>query len=232
MPSIFREGRCDGGNSSHSVARPSRGRSRRAHSKQSRCPRIGYLSMSLGGLGEDAFRQGLRDFGYVEGKNLLVEYRRAGETAGQLDGFVAELIARKVDVIVTGGSQATRAALRQTKTIPIVALSSDPVGLGFVASLAKPGGNVTGVSLQAPEVAGKRLQLLKQLVPSITKVAVLWNPDDPAVHLSLEQTQAAAPTLALSLQILEARDADAIDGPLLAASNAGAEAVVVLPTPL
>src|SRR5262249_50425337 len=145
-------------------------------------PRIGYLSMSLGGLGEDAFRQGLRDFGYVEGKNLLVEYRRAGETAGQLDGFVAELIARKVDVIVTGGSQATRAALRQTKTIPIVALSSDPVGLGFVASLAKPGGNVTGVSLQAPEVAGKRLQLLKQLVPSITKVAVLWNPESGRIE--------------------------------------------------
>jgi putative tryptophan/tyrosine transport system substrate-binding protein len=193
--------------------------------------RIGYLSI-LGGVSEDAFRQGLRDFGYVEGQNLLVEWRRADETAGQLDGFVAELVARKVDVIVTVGSQATRAALQQTKTIPIVALSTNPVGLGFVVSLAKPGGNVTGVSLLGPEVAAKRLQLLKQSIPSIARIAVLWNPDDPAVHFSLEETQVAAAALALSLQILEARNADAIESSLLAASNERAEAVVLLPTPL
>jgi putative ABC transport system substrate-binding protein len=126
----------------------------------------------------------------------------------------------------------TRAALQQTKTIPIVTLSSNPVAVGFVASLAHPGGNVTGVSLLAPEVAGRRLQLLKQLIPSIARVAVLWNPDDPTVHLSVEETQAAAAILALTLQILETRSADAIDGAVQAASNARAEAVVLMPTPL
>ena len=194
-------------------------------------PRIGYLSVGFGGLGADAFREGLRDFGYVEGQNVLVEYRRAGEQ-GQLDALAAELVARKVEIIVCGGSQATRAALQQTKTIPIVTLSSNPVAVGFVASLANPGGNVTGVSLLGPEVAGKRLQLLKQLIPSVARVAVLWNPDDPTVHLSVEETQAAAATLALALQILETRNADAIDAAVVAASNARAEAVVLLPTPL
>jgi ABC-type uncharacterized transport system substrate-binding protein len=203
-----------------------------ARAQQTRpLPRIGYLSVGFGSLGADAFREGLRDFGYVEGQNLLVEYRRAGEP-GQLDGLAAELIARKVEIIVCGGSQATRAALQQTKTIPIVTLSSNPVAVGFVASLAKPGGNVTGVSLLAPEVAGKRLQLLKQLIPSIARVAVLWNPDDPTVHLSVEETQAAAATLALTLQILQARNADAIDGAVLAASSERAEALVLMPTPL
>lgn len=194
-------------------------------------PRIGYLSVGFGGVGADAFREGLRDFGYVEGQNVLVEYRRAGEQ-GQLDALAAELVARKVEIIVCGGSQATRAALQQTKTIPIVTLSSNPVAVGFVASLANPGGNVTGVSLLGPEVAGKRLQLLKQLIPSVARVAVLWNPDDPTVHLSVEETQAAAATLALALQILETRNADAINAAMVSASNAGAEAVVLLPTPL
>src|SRR5882672_11483255 len=105
-------------------------------------PRIGRLSIGKSQI-EDAFREGLRDFGYVEGQNLLVEYRRAGETPGQLEGFAAELIALKVDTIVASSSQATRAAFNQTKTIPIVTLSTNPVGLGFVTSLAKPGSNVT-----------------------------------------------------------------------------------------
>jgi putative tryptophan/tyrosine transport system substrate-binding protein len=192
-------------------------------------PRIGRLSVKAGQI-EDAFRQGLRDFGYVEGQNLLVEYRRGGETPSQWDGLAAELITLKVDAIVADSSQTTRAAFNQTKTIPIVTLSTNPVGLGFVASLAKPGGNVTGVSLLGPEVSGKRLQLLKQAIPGITKVAVLWDPDDPAAHFSVEESQAAAVALGLSLQVLEARNADAIDGALKAAANA--QAVVLLPTPL
>ena len=203
-----------------------------ARSQQAKAlPRIGYLSVGFGSLGADAFREGLRNFGYVEGQNALVEDGRAGEPS-QLDGLVAELIARKVEIIVCGGSQATRAALAQTKSIPIVRLSSNPVAVGFVASLAKPGGNVTGVSLLAPELAGKRLQLLKQLVPSISRVAVLWNPDDPTVHLSVEETRAAAATLALMLHILETRNAEAIDGAVLAASNERAGAVALMPTPL
>jgi putative tryptophan/tyrosine transport system substrate-binding protein len=194
-------------------------------------PRIGRLSIGNSRI-EDAFRQGLRDFGYVEGQNLLVEYRRAGETPGQLDGFAAELVALKVDVIVAASSQTTRAAFNQTKTIPIVTLSTNPVGLGFVTSLAKPGGNVTGVSLLGPEVSGKRLQLLKQAVPGVTRVAVIWNPDDPAAHFSVEESQTAAAALGLKLQVLEGRNANAIDGALQAAANAQAEAVVLLPTPL
>jgi putative ABC transport system substrate-binding protein len=194
-------------------------------------PRIGYLSFAFGSLGADAFREGLRDFGYVEGKNVLVEDMRAGK-ASHLDDLAAELVVSKVDIIVCGGSQATRAALAQTKRIPIVTLSSDPVAVGFVTSLAKPGGNVTGVSLLAPEVAGKRLALFKELIPSIARVAVLWNPDDPTVHLSLEETKAAAAQLALTLQILETRDADAIDGAVLAAASERAQALVLMPTPL
>jgi putative ABC transport system substrate-binding protein len=203
-----------------------------ARAQQARpLPRIGYLSFGFSSLGADAFAQGLRDFGYIDGQNVLVEYRRAGEL-GQLDALAAELVARKVEIIVCGGSQATRAALRQTKTIPIVTLSSNPVAVGFVASLANPGGNVTGVSLLGPEVAGKRLQLLKQLIPSIARVAVLWNPDDPTVHLSVEETQAAATTLALTLQILKTYNPDDIDAAVLAASNEHAEAIVLMPTPL
>jgi putative ABC transport system substrate-binding protein len=109
-----------------------------------RLPHIGYLSVGFGSLGTDAFREGLRDFGYVDGQNVLIEYRRADEP-GQLDGLAAELVARKVEIIVCGGSQATRAALQQTKTIPIVTLSSNPVAVGFVASLAKPGGTLASV---------------------------------------------------------------------------------------
>jgi putative ABC transport system substrate-binding protein len=203
-----------------------------ARAQQARpLPRIGYLSFDFSSLGADAFAQGLRDFGYIDGQNVLVEYRRAGEL-GQLDALAAELVARKVEIIVCGGSQATRAALRQTKTIPIVTLSSNPVAVGFVASLANPGGNVTGVSLLGPEVAGKRLQLLKQLIPSIARVAVLWNPDDPTVHLSVEETQAAATTLAPTLQILKTYNPDDIDAAVLAASNEHAEAIVLMPTPL
>jgi putative ABC transport system substrate-binding protein len=194
-------------------------------------PRIGWLSIGNSQI-EDAFRQGLRDFGYVEGQNLLVEYRRAGNTSPALDRSAAELIALKVDAIVTDSSQTTQAAFNQTRTIPIVSLSTNPVGLRFVASLAKPGGNVTGVSLLGPEVSGKRLQLLKQAFPGITRVAALWDPDDPAAHFSVEDSQVAAAALGLKLQVLEGRNADAIDGAFEAAANAQAEAVILLPTPL
>ena len=174
-------------------------------------PRIGYLSFAFGNLGADAFREGLRSLGYVEGQNVLLEDLRAGKPS-QLDDLAAELVVSKVDIIVCGGSQATRAALAQTRTIPIVTLSSDPIAVGFVGSLANPGGNVTGVSLLAPELAGKRLALLKELIPSVTNVALLWNPDDPTVHLSVEESKAAAARLA--------------------AANERAQALVLMPTPL
>jgi putative ABC transport system substrate-binding protein len=194
-------------------------------------PRIGYLSFAFGGLGADAFREGLHALGYVEGQNVLVEDRRAGKPS-QLDDLAAELVVSKVDIIACGGSQATRAALAQTKTIPIVTLSSDPIAVGFVGSLAKPGGNVTGVSLLAPDLAGKRLALLKELIPSVTNVALLWNPDDPTVHLSVEESKAAAARLLLTLQILETREAGAIQGAITAAANERTQALVLMPTPL
>jgi putative ABC transport system substrate-binding protein len=194
-------------------------------------PRIGYLSFAFGNLGADAFREGLRALGYVEGQNVLLEDLRAGKPS-QLDDLAAELVVSKVDIIVCGGSQATRAALAQTRTIPIVTLSSDPIAVGFVGSLAHPGGNVTGVSLLAPELAGKRLALLKELIPSVTNVALLWNPDDPTVHLSVEESKAAAARLLLTLQILETREAGAIQGAIRAAANERAQALVLMPTPL
>ena len=149
------------------IARPSSLRAQQA------LPRIGRLAIAPSQKIEDAFRQGLRDFGYV-GQSLLVDYRRAGKAFGQLEALAAELVTLKLDVIVTSSSQATRAILNQTRTNPIVMMSTNPVGLGFVASLAKPGGNVTGVSLLGPEVSGKRLQFLKQAVPGIARVAMLW----------------------------------------------------------
>ena len=208
------------------VVRPSALRAERART----LPRIGRLSIGNSRI-DDAFRQGLRDFGYVEGENLLVEYRH-GATPAQMDGLAAELIALKVDVIVAASSQTTRAAFNQTRTIPIVTLSTNPVALGFVANLAKPGGNVTGVSLLGPEVSGKRLQLLKQAIPGVTRLAVVWNPDDPAAHFSVDESQTAAAALGLKLQVLEGRNANAVDDAMQEAANAQAEAVVLLPAPL
>lgn len=134
---------------------------------------------------ERAIRQGLRELGYVEGKNILIEYRVADRT-DTLARDAAELVSLKVNVIVAGGSQAVRAVQQATQSIPIVmTASSDPVGSGFVASLARPGGNITGNSLLSPELSGKRLQLLKEIVGGLSRVAVLWNPDDLPAVLSL-----------------------------------------------
>jgi putative ABC transport system substrate-binding protein len=179
-----------------------------------------------------AFRQGLRDLGYVEGQNLIVEYREVAGTVGSMPGLAAELVKLNVDVILGSGSQATRAVMRETTNIPIVMISSNPVGLGFVASLARPGGNVTGLSLLAPVVSGKRLELLKQIVPGIARVALLWNPNDPGAAFSAKETQAAAETLGLKVQILETPDSNAFDAAFQAASKEGAEAVIPLPAPL
>ena len=175
-----------------------------------------------------AFRQGLRDLGYVEGQNLFFEDR-----TDSLPSHAVDLVKLKVDVIFAmGGSEATRAARQETTDIPIVTISSNPVGLGFVASLARPGGNVTGLSLLAPEVSGKRLELLKQVVPGIARVALLWNPNDPGAAFSSKETQAAGATLSLKFQILETRDGNAFDDAFQAATKEDAEAVIPLPAPL
>jgi ABC-type uncharacterized transport system substrate-binding protein len=140
--------------------------------------RIGYLTGATPegqSVRIEAFRQGLRELGYVEGKNIVIEYRYAEEKLDRLPALAAELVRLKVDVIVTGGSGNTRAAKEATNTIPIVmAQDADPVGNGFVASLARPGGNITGLATLAPEIGGKQLELLKEIVPKLSRVAVLW----------------------------------------------------------
>jgi putative ABC transport system substrate-binding protein len=145
-----------------------------------RIRRIGVLVPSIR---QDAIRLGLRDLGYVEGQNILVESRPA-EPADRLPGLAAELVSLNVDLIVAGGSQAVLAAQQATKTVPIVMVSSDLIGTGFVASLARPGGNITGQSMLTPELSGKRLELLREIVAGVSVVTVLADLDDPPVALS------------------------------------------------
>src|SRR5262249_41816124 len=142
------------------------------------------------------FRQGLRELGYVEGQNLIIEFRSAEGQMERLPDLATELIRLPVDVIVTATSPTIRAAQQATRTIPIVmGNSQDPVSEGFVASLARSGGNITGLTLFSPDLAAKRLQLLKDVVPTLARVAVLWNAADPALALSLRETVIAAQTL-------------------------------------
>jgi putative tryptophan/tyrosine transport system substrate-binding protein len=140
-------------------------------------PRIGYLntaSLSANADRIEALREGLREIGYVEGKNIVIEWRSAEGKLDRVLDLAAELVRLKVDVIVTGGAPETRVAKETTNTIPIVMTQDgDPVGLGYVASLARPGGNITGLSTLAPEISGKRLELLKEIVPKLFRVAVL-----------------------------------------------------------
>ncbi|TAL44365.1 MAG: ABC transporter substrate-binding protein [Salinibacterium sp.] len=174
--------------------------------------RIGYLSPNLAASPHlrDAFLQGLRDLGYVEGQNLVIEYRDAEGELERLPALAAELIALKVDVILAeGGTLGPRVAMRATKTIPIVfAAAGDPVGSGLVTSLARPGGNVTGLSSLGPELVGKRLELLKQAVPGVDRVAVLRQPGalgERTAKDMLTGADVAARALGVQLQFVEAR---------------------------
>ena len=159
-------------------------------------PRIGYLSVSSPSAMStrtEAFRQGLRELGYVEGKNIVIEWRSAEGKRDRLPSLAAELVRLKVDVIVTAGPPATRSTKEATVTIPIVmAQDSDPVASGFVASLARPGGNITGLSNLGPELSGKRLELLKEIIPRLSRVAVLGNSTNPANAQVLKETELAA----------------------------------------
>src|SRR5882724_8329241 len=154
-----------------------------AAKQAAKVPRIGFLSaLSPDGVPAwlETFRQGLRDLGYVEGKNIVIEWRYAEGKLNRLPSLANELVSLKVDVIVSGGPAVTRAAKEATSTIPIVmGFDNDPVGSGFVASLARPGGNITGLSNFAPEMSGKRLELLKEIVPKLSRVAVLGESTQP-----------------------------------------------------
>jgi len=191
--------------------------------------RIGFLGLERR---LEKFRQGLVDLGYVEGRDIVIEYRPS-DPSDRLPGFVAELLALNVDVIVSGGSLAVRAAQKATQTIPIVMTgTSDPVGTGFVASLARPGGNITGLSLLSPELSGKRLQLLREITKSLSRLAILFNPDDPAVVFSLRETEKAARASGMEVNLIEARHREALDGAFASITNPRPEALVILPASL
>ena len=190
-------------------------------------PRIGYLSG--GGTRIDAFRQGLRELGYVEGKNIIIEWRSAEGKLDHLPALAAELVRLKVDVIVTGGGRATRTAKEATNTIPIVmAQVPDPVGDGFVASLARPGGNITGLSALGPELSGKRLELLKETIPKLSRVAVLGTSTTPGNAQQLREVELAAEALKVKLQFLDVLDPKDIETAFRVASKGHAEGVLVL----
>jgi putative tryptophan/tyrosine transport system substrate-binding protein len=191
--------------------------------------RIGVLSNNSSFHYLEHFRQGLRDLGYVEGQNIVVEYHFAEWQDERLTALAAELVQLPVDVLVTLAASATRVARQATTTIPIVfIIVNDPVGQGFVASLARPGGNVTGLSTLSSELSGKRLELLQEAVPGLRRVAMLWNAANPGMALQFREAQATAQVLGLELHSLEVRGPDECDRAVAAALEAHAEGLVVL----
>ena len=195
-------------------------------------PRIGFLdalSASTIAARVEAFRQGLRDLGYVEGKNIVIEWRYAEGKFDHLPALAAELVRLKVDIIVSGGPTSIRPAKEATNTIPIVmAFDGDPVASGFVASLARPGGNITGLSTLAPEISGKQLELLKEIVPKLSRVAVLGTSTRPSNAQALNEVELAAGAFKVKLQYLDVLDPKDIETAFQAASKGGAGAVLVL----
>jgi putative ABC transport system substrate-binding protein len=197
-------------------------------------PKVGYISP---GASSDparlrrfeAFRQGLRELGYVEGQSIVLEPRWAEGKYDQYPALVTDLVRSKVDVIVVVGGAATRAAQQATKTIPIVmSVVIDPVGSGLVASVARPGGNVTGITMMAPDLVGKQLELLKEAIPKLSRVALLFNPDNPGSAPQLVEAETAARALAVRLQALEARNPQEIDSAFAMMTRERAGAFLIL----
>jgi putative tryptophan/tyrosine transport system substrate-binding protein len=199
-------------------------------------PRIGFLfggSSSFYSAWIDVFRQGLKELGYIEGKNIAIDYRYAEGKTDRLPLLAAELVDLKVDVIVVSATPGVLAAKKATSTIPIVFVSiADPVASGLVTSLARPGGNITGLSIVAVELSGKRMELLKEAVPNVTRVAFLWNSANPAQVAQWREAHAAAQALGLQLQSLEVRSSNDFDGAFEAALRERAQALVTTPEAL
>jgi putative ABC transport system substrate-binding protein len=198
-------------------------------------PRIGFLCttpLAAYSARIGAFRQGLHDLGYVEGKNILIEYRSAEGRSDRLAELAAELVRLKVDLIVSSGPTATPAAKEATSTIPIImGFDSDPVANGFVTSLARPGRNITGLSTLYPEVSGKQLELLKEIVPKLSRVAVFWAAVTSGDAQAKKEAELAAAALGIGLQYLEVRSPEDIETGFRAASKEHADAVLALPVP-
>jgi putative ABC transport system substrate-binding protein len=196
--------------------------------------RIGFISASAPSAVSarvEAFRQGLRELGYVEGKSILIEYRYAGGTLDRLPELLAELIRLKTDVIVSAGGQVTHAAKEASATTPIVMLQDpDPIASGFVASLARPGGNITGLSTLSPEISGKQVELLKEIMPRLSRVTVLGNSTNPGNAQSLRDAQVAAAALRVPLQYVDVVTPKDIETAFRNAIKGRADAVCVLPS--
>jgi putative ABC transport system substrate-binding protein len=199
-------------------------------------PQIGFLAVpALAAIAPrvEAFRQGLRELGYVEGDNLVIAYRSAEGHVDRLPALAAELVRLNVAVIVTAGPMDTRHAQHATATIPIVMTwDQDPVGSGVVASLARPGGNVTGLSSLAPEISGKHLELLTQIVPGLSRVAFLGNATEPGNAQTWSATEAAARAVGVQLQYVDVRAPTDIEPAFHAARQGQAQAVLVLTSPV
>jgi putative ABC transport system substrate-binding protein len=201
-------------------------------------PRIGFVTPigdpNAPGFQVEGFRRGLRDFGYIEGKNIVVEYRYTEGKGDRNPVFVTELVQLKVDVLVVPGPGAIRAAKQATKTIPIVIVSQeDPVAAGFIDSLARPGGNITGVTRFTRELSGKRLELLTQVVPKISRVGALWDPNSQTSQPTLfKDYEAAAGALKIQLQSIEIRGLNDFEGAFRVAAKKRVNAIVVVRNPL
>ena len=199
-------------------------------------PRIGFIVPGFPSTSQpnvDAFRQGLRELGYIEAQNIAVEYRYAEGSNDRLNDLAAELVRVQVDVIVTGSTIAVGAAKKLTGTIPIVMAGlGDPIGTGLVASLSRPGGNVTGLSSFGPELGTKRLELLKETLPRVSRVAILFNGANPSNVASLKEIEIAAPVLGVQLQPLDARGADDFEPAFDVANRRRANALLVQRDPL
>jgi putative tryptophan/tyrosine transport system substrate-binding protein len=192
----------------------------------------GYSPPDVSRFGE-AFRQGLASLGYVEGRNLALHERWSEGKSDRLASLAADLVRLNVDVIVAASTPAARAAQQATKTIPIVlTLVTDPVGDGFAASLARPGGNVTGLSMMHPELSGKRLALLKDVVPKASRVAVFRSPSTPLYARLLRETEVAARTLGVQLQVVEVRGSAEFDNAFATVARDHADALLWLPDPM
>ena len=207
-----------------------------AQQQPAKISRVGLLSPfspSDTTLWHEAFRQGLRDLGWVEGKNIRIEYRYANGRNDRLPELIAELLRLQVDIIVTAVTNDALAAKNATRTIPIVmAAAGDPVATGIVESLARPSGNITGLSQMNPELVGKRLELLKEIVPKLSRVAVLWNPEDRISMLSWKEIQLPARKLGVELHSLEVRSSSGLDKAFEDTIKARAGALAITPNPV
>jgi len=198
-------------------------------------PRIGLICATQCGWMLGGFEQGLREVGYVDGQSVFVDFRGAGVSDDRLPAVAADLVRRKVDIIVAGGSSAAvLAAKNATKTIPIVmVVSDDAVESGLIASLARPGGNVTGVTVPYTELVGKQVELLKEAVPGVSRVAVLWNPANPAHASAVKKIDALVRSLKVQLEFVEVQGpVPDFEGPFSVVARRRADAIVVLPDPM